>query len=102
MLLSPSPAELPPASFEATICSLQCASALSDGEEPVSPKRERQVAGPEQPGLLTRVAFRIWGVSLSCYEHTYHLPRDREIRRLLLMDLVADVHARTRDPGTIR
>jgi transposase InsO family protein len=43
------------------------------------------------------VACRVAGVSRSCYyEHKYHLPSDREIRRLLLMGLVADVHARSR------
>lgn len=30
------------------------------------------------------------------YEHKYHVPSDREIRRLLLSDLIADVHARSR------
>jgi len=43
------------------------------------------------------VACRIAGVSRSCfYEHKYRLPSEREIRRLLLKDLIADVHARSR------
>jgi putative transposase len=43
------------------------------------------------------VACRISGVSRSCYyEHKYHVPSDRYIRRLLLMGLVADIHARSR------
>jgi putative transposase len=43
------------------------------------------------------VACRVAGVSRSCfYEHKYHVPSDRQIRRLLLMGLVADIHARSR------
>jgi transposase InsO family protein len=43
------------------------------------------------------VACRITGVSRSCfYEHKYHVPSDRQIRRLLLMGLVADIHKRSR------
>jgi len=30
------------------------------------------------------------------YEYKYHVPSDREIRRVLLSDLIADVHARSR------
>jgi transposase InsO family protein len=30
------------------------------------------------------------------YEHKYHVPSDREIRRLLLTDLIADIHQRSR------
>ena len=42
------------------------------------------------------MACRLAGVSRSCfYEHKYHLPSDREIRRLLLKDLIADVHERS-------
>jgi len=37
------------------------------------------------------------GVSRSCfYEHKFHVPSDRQIRRLLLMGLVADIHKRSR------
>src|ERR1019366_2646926 len=44
-----------------------------------------------------RTACRIAGVSRSSYyEHKFHLPSDREIRRLVVTDLVADVHARSR------
>jgi putative transposase len=43
------------------------------------------------------VACRIAGVSRSCfYEHKFHVPSDRQIRRLILMGLVADIHARSR------
>jgi putative transposase len=43
------------------------------------------------------VACRIAGVSRSCfYEHKFHVPSDRYIRRLILMGLVADIHARSR------
>jgi len=30
------------------------------------------------------------------YEYKFHVPSDREIRRLLLSDLIADIHARSR------
>ena len=37
------------------------------------------------------------------YEHKFHVPSDREIRRLLLTDLVADIHQRSRGTyGMIR
>jgi HTH-like domain/Integrase core domain len=37
------------------------------------------------------------GVSRSCfYEHKYHVPSDRQIRRLLVSGLVADIHKRSR------
>ena len=37
------------------------------------------------------------------YEHKFHIPSDREIRRLLLTDLVADIHQRSRGTyGMIR
>jgi transposase InsO family protein len=37
------------------------------------------------------------------YEHKFHIPSDREIRRLLLSDLVADIHQRSRGTyGMIR
>jgi len=43
------------------------------------------------------VACRVTGVSRSCfYERKYHVPSDRQIRRLLLMGLVADIHKRSR------
>ena len=43
------------------------------------------------------MACRVAGVSRSCfYEHKFHVPSDRQIRRLLLMGLVADIHARSR------
>ena len=43
------------------------------------------------------MACRIAEVSRSCYyEHKYHVPSDREIRRLLLSGLVADIHKRSR------
>jgi putative transposase len=43
------------------------------------------------------VACRIAGVSRSCfYEFKYHVPSDRQIRRLLLSGLVADIHKRSR------
>ena len=43
------------------------------------------------------MACRIAGVSRSCfYEHKYHVPCDRQIRRLLLSGLVADIHKRSR------
>jgi putative transposase len=43
------------------------------------------------------VAVRVAGVSRSCYyEHKYHVPSDREIRRLLVSGLVADIHKRSR------
>jgi putative transposase len=48
-------------------------------------------------GYSERVASRVAGVSRSCfYEHKFHVPSDRQIRRLLLMGLVADIHARSR------
>ena len=43
------------------------------------------------------MACRIAGVSRSCfYEFKYHVPSDRQIRRLLLSGLVADIHKRSR------
>jgi putative transposase len=43
------------------------------------------------------MACRVAGVSRSCYyEHKFHVPSDRQIRRLILMGLVADVHKRSR------
>src|ERR1700685_1790186 len=43
------------------------------------------------------MACRVVGVSRSCYyEFKYHVPSDREIRRLLLSGLVADIHKRSR------
>jgi putative transposase len=43
------------------------------------------------------VACRVAGVSKSCYyEHKFHVPSDRYIRRLLLMGLIADIHKRSR------
>jgi len=43
------------------------------------------------------VACRVVGVSRSCYyEFKYHVPSDREIRRLLVSGLVADIHQRSR------
>jgi putative transposase len=42
-------------------------------------------------------ACQIVGVSRSCfYEYKFHVPSDREIRRLLLSGLVADIHKRSR------
>jgi hypothetical protein len=36
------------------------------------------------------------GVSRSCYyEFKYHVPSDRQIRRLLLSGLIADIHKRS-------
>ena len=43
------------------------------------------------------MACRIAGVSRSCfYEFKYRIPSDREIRRLLLSGLIADIHQRSR------
>jgi putative transposase len=43
------------------------------------------------------VVCRAAGFSWSCFcEHKFHVPSDRYIRRLLLMDPVADVHKRSR------
>ena len=43
------------------------------------------------------MACRVVGVSRSCYyEFKYHVPSDRQIRRLLLSGLVADIHKRSR------
>ena len=43
------------------------------------------------------MACRIVGVSRSCYyEFKFHVPSDRQIRRLLLSGLVADIHKRSR------
>jgi transposase InsO family protein len=43
------------------------------------------------------VACRVADVSRSCYyEHKFHVPSDREIRRLLVSGLVADIHKRSR------
>ena len=43
------------------------------------------------------MACRVVGVSRSCYyEFKYHVPSDREIRRLLVSGLVADIHQRSR------
>ncbi len=48
-------------------------------------------------GYSERVVCRVSGVSRSFfYEHKYHVPSDRYIRRLLLMGLVADIHKRSR------
>jgi hypothetical protein len=42
-------------------------------------------------GSSERVACRVAGVSRSgFYEHKFHVPSDRYIRRLILMGLVAD------------
>jgi putative transposase len=43
------------------------------------------------------VACRIAGVSRSCfYEFKHHVLSDRQIRRLLLSGLIADIHKRSR------
>ena len=43
------------------------------------------------------MACRVVGVSRSCYyEFKYHVPSDRQIRRLLLSGLIADIHKRSR------
>ena len=43
------------------------------------------------------MACRVAGVSRSgFYEHKFHVPSDRYIRRLILMGLVADIHKRSR------
>ena len=43
------------------------------------------------------MACRVVGVSRSCYyEFKYHVPSDRQIRRLLLTALVSDIHKRSR------
>ena len=36
------------------------------------------------------------GLTLCYYEHKYHVPSDREIRRLLLDNLIAEIHERSR------
>jgi putative transposase len=48
-------------------------------------------------GFKENMACRVTGVSRSCYyEFKYHVPSDRQIRRLLLSALVADIHKRSR------
>lgn len=48
-------------------------------------------------GYNERVACRIARVSRSVlYEHKYHVPSDRQIRRLVVSGLVADIHKRSR------
>ena len=43
------------------------------------------------------MACRVTAVSRSCYyEFKYHVPSDRQIRRLLLSGLIADIHKRSR------
>jgi putative transposase len=48
-------------------------------------------------GYTKRLACRIAGVSRSrLHEFKFHVPSDREIRRLLLSGLIADIHKRSR------
>jgi len=45
----------------------------------------------------TMSGCRVVGVARTAYyAHKFHVPSDRDIRRLLLTDHVADVHARSR------
>ena len=62
------------------------------------PKRRCQIAqGLSNLGYPERVACRIAGDSRRCfYEFKYHVPSDRQIRRLLLSGLIADIHKRSR------
>jgi transposase-like protein len=64
------------------------------------PKRRCQLAqGLSKLGYRERAACRVAGVSRSCvYEFKYHVPSDRQIRRLLVSGLVADIH--NSSPGT--
>ena len=51
----------------------------------------------EQPGLLRALACQIVGLDRSTYyDIKFRKPNDREIRRLLLADAIADIHARSR------
>jgi len=62
------------------------------------PKRKYQVVrGLNNLGYSERVACRVVGLSRSSYyDIKFHEPTDKEIRRVLLADLIADIHARSR------
>ncbi|MGO9342310.1 MAG: IS3 family transposase [Acidimicrobiales bacterium] len=48
-------------------------------------------------GYSERRACRVLGLAhTTYYEHKFHVPSDREIRRLLLTPLIADIHQRSR------
>jgi hypothetical protein len=76
---------------------VKAASALFNGEEPISPKAVPGCPKPEQPGLHGALRMPDPGVSRHCYyEFKYHVPSDRQIRGLLLSGLVANIHKRSR------
>ena len=76
---------------------VKAASALFNGEEPISPKAVPGCPKPEQPGLHGALRMPDPGVSRHCYyEFKYHVPSDRQIRGRLLSGLVANIHKRSR------
>jgi putative transposase len=62
------------------------------------PKRRCHVAkGLSDLGFKENMACRVTGVPRSCYsKFRYQVPSDRQIRRLVLGGLVADIHKRSR------
>src|SRR3984885_5132357 len=70
---------------------------FSTARSPSAQKRCQVAEGLSNLGYNERAACRIAGVSRSVlYEHKYHVPSDRQIRRLLVSGLVADIHKRSR------
>ena len=62
------------------------------------PKRKYQVVrGLNNLGYSERIGCRVVGLHRSTYyDIKFHQPSTREIRHLLLADLIADIHARSR------
>ena len=85
--------------LEAELKLVKAASALFDEGGARQPKRKYQVVrGTEQPGLLrTRRPVGSSGSrARRYYDIKFHQPGYREIRHLLLADLIADIHTRSR------
>jgi HTH-like domain len=79
------------AELEAELEITKAATAIFDGQEAVGPKAVPGCPSAEQRGLLGA------GVSRSAYyEFKCDVPSDREMRHLLGMDLVKEVHERSR------
>ena len=75
---------------------MKAASALFD-EDGASPKGSTRLSEGEQPGLLRTPGLPGGRLDRSTYYGIkFHQPSDGEVRRLLLADAIADVHARSR------
>ena len=83
--------------LEAELKVVKAASALFE-EGAVEPKRKFQVVrGLNNLGYSERLACAVVGLERSTYyDIKFRKPNDREIRRLMLADAIADIHARSR------